>query len=568
MKRRLVMLLVLLCLLASVFPLAASAESVASKVETYCTVNTDGDCLVSLTATLHLETAEESLTFPLPANASNITMNGASAKTTKTSAAIEVDISKVTSGLTGDFTVRFDYTIPGAVKVNEDRHLQLTLPLLCGFAYPVQTTSFIITLPATITEKPSFTSIYRQTSIESDLKYVVNGNMISGSSESILNDHEGVTMTLMVSEDMFPGVSTYQRTGNPEVIPMLICAGLALLYWLIFLRTAPLLPSRSIAPPESITAGELGCRLTLSGGDLTMMVMSWAQLGYVLIHMDGNGRVLLHKRMDMGNERSLFEIRVFKALFGSRRVVDGTGIQYAKLCRRVAAMVPGEKTMCKASSGNMKVFRVICCGAHVFCGICVAMNMTSILALQILLAIILAVLGAVTAWQIQEIAYRTHLRGKTRVYIGLVCCLVWILLGFLCGEVVIPLCAVLGQFAASYLAAYGGRRSDLNRRDACQILGLRHYLKRISKADIQRMMKNDPDYFFRVAPYALALGVINPFAKNFGKKKLEQCPYLVTKVHGKRTAEEWARLMSQAADMMDARCRRMELEKWAVVKVR
>ena len=98
--------------------------------------------------------------------------------------------------------------------------------------------------------------------------------------------------------------------------------------------------------------------------------------------------------------------------------------------------------------------------------------------------------------------------------------------------------------------------------------GLRHYLKRIPKEEIQRLTKTDPDYFFNMAPYALSLGIIHPFASNFGSKKLEQCPYLMTRVHGKRTAAEWAELMAQAADMMDARYRRMEIEKWTAVQVR
>ena len=579
LKRRLAVLL-LCCLLFTVIVLPASAESSATKVQTYVTVTPEGDCLVSMTATLHLESAEDSLTFPLPANAKDITMNGQSARTTKGDSAILVDLSRATGGLIGDFTVAFSFTIPDAVKlyVSEETDkemvengkplLILTVPLLNGFSHPVQSLEFIVTLPGDIAYYPNFTSTYRQTSIGSDLEYDIDKKMLSGHSIVPLNDHDSVTMTMVVTQEMFPTVSTYRRVGNPEVVPMLICAGLALLYWLIFLRTLPLIRRRSVTPPEGLSAGEIGCHLTLAGGDLTMMVMNWAQLGYILIQLDGHGRVLLHKRMDMGNERSLFEVRIFKTLFGTRRVVDATGIPYAKLSRKVFAMIPGERSLRKEGPGSMKVFRALCCGSQVFCGICVAMNMTSILILQVMFSLILGAFGAISAWQIQEIAYRTHLRGKTRVYIGLVCILIWIILGILCGQWIIPLCAVLGQMLASYFAAYGGRRSDIGRHDAGQILGLRHYLKRIPKEEIQRLTKTDPDYFFNMAPYALSLGIIHPFASNFGSKKLEQCPYLMTRVHGKRTAAEWAELMAQAADMMDARYRRMEIEKWTAVQVR
>jgi len=565
----------LCCLMVGAMAMPASAESSASKVDSYVTINADGDALVAMTVTLHLEAADENLTFPLPLNATGITMNGSSARTNKTDTAIEVDVGRSTGGLTGDFTVRFDFTLPNAVAVAETeteakiktRYLQLTLPLLSGFSYPVEVLNFVVTLPGDIKYVPDFTSTYMQSSMASALKVNYEGSMLTGSSTTGLNDHEAVTMTMVVPNEMFPSISTYIREGNPELVPMLVFAGLALLYWILTLRTWPLIRRRNVVVPEGISAGELGCHLTLAGGDLTMMAVNWAQLGYILIHMDGN-RVILHKRMEMGNERSPFENKVFNMLFGNRRVVDATGVPYAKLSRKVFSMVPGERNLVKPRSGNMKIFRALCCMSQVFCGICVAMNMTSIGILQILLSIVLSVFGAVSAWQIQEIAYRTHLRGKTRVYVGLVCILIWILLGILCGQWIIPLCAALGQLVMSYFAAYGGRRNDLGRHDAGMILGLRHYMKRISKEDINRLMKADPDYFFNLAPYALALGVIMPFARNFGSRKLDQCPYIVTPVSGKRTAEEWAEILAEAADKIDARYRRMEIEKWTAIRVK
>ena len=575
--RRLLALLGACILLLSVVCIPVSAESSASKVDLLCTVNSDGDCLVSMTVILHLEAAYSEMTFPVPANAKNITLNGSKPTTRSGSSATLVDISKITRDYVGDASIRIEYTIPKAVtynpevaKVNPSRKLlQLQIPLLSGFDYPVDSLNFTITMPTgQMTNKPTFSSIYRQDSIESDLTYEIRGSQIIGASKTTLNDHEGVTMTMLVPQEMFPSVSTYVREGNPELTPMIVFAAIALLYWLLFLRTLPLVRSRASTPPEGITAGELGCRLTLAGGDLTMMVFSWAQLGYLLIHMDGNGRVMLHKRMDMGNERSQFENRVFKLLFGSRRVVDGTGNQYALLCQKVAGMIPNERNMYRGNSGNMKIFRWLACVSQVFCGICVAMNMTSIMILQILLAIILSIFGAVSAWLIQDVAYRTHLRGKVPVYIGLACILIWILLGLLCGQVWIPLGCSLGEFVIGYFAAYGGRRSELGRHDGGQILGLRSYLKRLPRSDISRLLANDPDYFFNLAPYALALGVIKPFANVFGRRKLDQCPYLISTIHGKRTAQEWGRLLGSAADMMDARVRRMSVEKWLAVDIK
>ncbi len=570
--RRLFALLTVCILLSGVLVIPASAESAASKVDMLCTVTSDGDCLVTMNVTLRLEAALDKLTFPLPANAKNITMNNASVSTSKSESATYVDISKISQGYVGEAAMRFEYTIPEVVKVvkiNNEKKLQLDLPLLCGFDYPVESLSFTITMPTgTMSNDPSFTSIYRQSSIASDLDVNVRGSQIIGSSKAIMNDHEGVTMTMLVSEEMFPTVSTYVREGNPELPYIIGFAVAALLYWILTLRALPLRRTKTSTAPEGVTAGELGCRLTLSGGDLTMMVFTWAQLGYLLISLDGNGRVLLHKRMDMGNERGPFENKVYKMLFGSRRVVDATGIQYAKLCRKVARYVPQERNVFRGNSGNMKIFRGIACICQIFCGICVAMNMTGIMPLAILMAIILSVFGAVSAWLIQDVAYRTHLRGKVPVLIGLICIVIWILLGLMCGQVWIPLCCSLGQWLFGYFAAYGGRRSDLGRHDAGQVLGLRHYLKHLPRNEINRLLMNDPDYYFNMAPYALAMGVINPYSQAFGRRNLDQCPYLYTRVSGKRTAEEWGHLFADVADMMDAKARQMQIEKWIPIQVK
>ena len=574
--KRFATLLVCVILLAGCLCLPVSAESAASSVNLMCTVNSEGDCLATMTVNLRLENAMDKLYFPLPLNAKNISLNNSPVSTSRSAAATLVDISKLSRDYVGELVLRFEYTIPEAVqitKINEGTKeeawvLQLAVPLLCGFDYPVESLSFTITMPpGKMTHRPTLTSIYRQTSIESDIPFQVAGSQIIGSTKTVMNDHEGVTLTMIVPEEMFPTVSTYVREGNPELPYIIGFAVAALLYWLLTLRTWPIIRTQTTTAPEGITAGELGCRLTLSGGDLTMMVFSWAQLGYLYISLNDNGRVLLHKRMDMGNERSQFENKIYKMLFGTRQVVDATGFGYAKLVRKVQRIVPQERNMYLRNSGNVKIFRALACMSQIFCGICVAMNMTGVLPLAILLAIILVPFSMVTAWLIQDVAYRTHLRGKTPVLIGFVCILLWIVLGLLCGQVWIPLGCVVGQWFYGYLAAYGGRRSELGRHDAGQVLGLRRYVKRLPKDDISRFLRNDPDYYFNYAPYALALGVINPYSRAFGQRKLEPCPYLAVKATGKHTAEDWGHILAETADLMDHKARRMQIEKWLAVKI-
>ena len=82
--------------------------------------------------------------------------------------------------------------------------------VVSGFEFPVEQLSFVITMPpGNMPNAPKFTSIYRQESIASDLTVTVSSNQIIGASKTILNDHEGITMTMLVDQKMFPTVSTY-----------------------------------------------------------------------------------------------------------------------------------------------------------------------------------------------------------------------------------------------------------------------------------------------------------------------------------------------------------------------
>lgn len=565
MKRRIFAFVLCLMMLTLCIP-SASADSAASSIQIYASVNSDGDAEVTMTVRLRLETPVESLSFPLPANATNVKMNEGAVNSTKTSTAVMVDLGSAVKGYTGELNVAFQYSIPDVVRM-VDSKMTLVLPLLSGFEYPVESVNLTVMLPGAIEGRPVFKSTYHQDDIETILSTSINNNVITGLITRQLKDRETLSMTLAVSESMFGGVSTYVRVGNPEIVPMSVCAVLALLYWLLFLRAFPLLRIRRATPPEGITAGELGNRLTFCGADLTMMVFSWAQLGYITIHLDDDGRVTLHKRMEMGNERSAFEVKIFQLLFGKRRYIDGTGNSYALLARKVASSIPGKKILCKPRSGNVKIFRWIACGVQLFCGVCFAMNFTGITALQWILAVVLGLAGAVTAWMIQDGMFRLHLRYKLPLILSLVIGVLWVLLGLWAGQWIMGLLSVLGQILAGIAAAYGGRRTDLGRQNGCQILGFRHYLKTVSKEDLNRIQANDPEYFYNTLPFAMALGVDKAFAKGFGRRKLPPCPYFHCGVHQRMTAEEWVDFLHEAAEILDSRQRQMQWEKYAVIHI-
>ena len=566
MKRRF-FAFILCCMLIFSCAIPAYADSSATYVKNITTVTSDASCQVTLQVNIRMDTLEDDVSFPLPLGAKDVKVNNSSARATKANGALMVDISSIVGNSVGDHSLKFDFRLDDVVRYEDEKYI-LELPLLCGFDYTVETMEFTVTLPGDIVYQPTFTGGYRQTTVESIMTVVVQGNMISGSVNAPLDDRETLTMTLQVPADMFPSVSTFQRTGNPEIVPMVIFGVAAIVYWLIFLRNGPLLRARRTTAPEGVSAGELGCRLTLAGADLTMMVFHWAQMGYLLIHLDDNGRVILHKRMDMGNERSLFEVKTFRALFGKRKVVDGTGYQYAKLARKLSRQIPGEQAMISGKAFHVKVFRVLGCCVNLFAGICLAMNMTGNQVLQVLFSVIFAAFGVFSAWHIQGGMYKIHIRGRQQLIFGMIMGDVWLILGLIAGQFLIALIPFLVQILFGLMAAFGGRRTELGKVNAAQILGLRQHLLKVGKEELHRLRKNDPEYFFNMAPFALTMGVEKKFAGKFGRKKLPPCPYLVSSRHHRMDALHWAQLMKQAADTLDARKKQMERDQFAIIKVK
>lgn len=552
------------------------AESSASKVESWATVTSGGACQVTMTVRINMDTPAAGLTFPLPRGAKDVAVNGNSARTYSSASDPDVVLTDLSflDGYIGENTVTFSYTLSDVLHTERNEqtkrsYLVMSVPLLSGFDYPVKELAFSITMPGDVTgKKPTFTSGFLQTNIESIVNCVTGGSLISGTVTQTLQDKEKLTLVMEVDEDMFPGKLIIAREGNPEAVPMAICAAAALLYWLLFMRCLPLLRQRRTEQLEGVTAGELGCHLTAAGADLTMMVFTWAELGYLRILPDKRGRVYLQRRMKMGNERTAFENRCFHSLFSKGDLVDATGVPYARLCIKVSETISGVKEMYLRRAGNAFLFRALACGVSLFSGICLAMNFTTNSTLQVILSIGLGLLGIVTAWAIQDGVYRLHIRGKLPIYFATVAYVLWITLGILSGAWLIALLAVLAQILAGLAAAYGGRRSDLGRHQAGLILGLRHYLGTISKDELARITENNPDFFFQMLPYAIALGVDTRFAKLFGDQKMPQCSYLAAREDRRRTAAEWALLLRKTADRMDARQRKMQLEKWLMVSRR
>ena len=552
---------VFLCvLLLAPFILPANAATEATRVDLQAIVYGDGTCQVALTATIHVEQGHDALYFPVPLNASSVMLAGSRASLTESGSVLLIELDDYIGPALGDIPLSISYTLSDVAVRDGNDQPQLQLPLLSGFSYPIKNFSFSVTMPGQVSAKPTFVSGYHQANIEKDLVFNVDGAMVRGSAVTELKDHESLTMGLVVPEGMFD-------LSAPAAPSLTVCywaigvlAVLALSYWLLKLRCSKVKKTTAASAPDGYTAGELACLLNQQGANLTMMVFTWGQLGYVLIQVDRHGRVLLHKRMEMGNERSAFECRCFQMLFAKRTVVDTTSLAYARLRQKVDAHQPDMHSFVDPKCGSINIFRALGAGMAMFFGVCIGINLSSGAVLQWLLAFLLGGCGLFSGWYLQGYAYclripNPYRRRNTWIHVA-----VWLALGFLAGQLALAAVACLVQYIVGLMAAFGGRRTQEGKRMMSQILGLRRYMKKLSQSQLQQIHETNLEFFHAMAPYAMTLGVDQQFARRYGAIQLPTCSYLTTGMDGHMTAPEWNRLMRRTADSMDGRFRQLRTE--------
>ena len=541
--------LLIFCLSFSAF-----AANDVERAGLIATVAEDGSCQVTLTISLRMEQTDRTMRYPVPGNAQNVLLNGSPVGTYYANGVQQVDLSGVILADAQQVTFTLQYTVTTVVSGS-----QVQLPLLSGFQLPVNYLDFTVKLPGDIQGKPAFSSTYHQSDIEKDLSWNYAGDTITGRSLNQIKDYESLYLYVPVSNGMFSVDTVGLFSTDVHKIGMWICGILAVVYWLFFLRVFPPKLRRSTQPPQGHTAGSLGSVLTLDGTDLSLMILSWAQMGYVVLEARRDHKVLIHYAMGMGNERSEFEQRTFNKLFNRRSVIDTGSLQYASLCKTVAAQAGPARSLIHKRSGNMLILRILTALFGLFAGMFAGLCLPLTGFLQVFLAITYSAAGFLCAWGIQNGTQGLILWRPYRLKTGIAAFVLWLALCTVANVLVFGIFTALIFLFFGLLGTYGGRRTEEGKRTLEQVLGLRKHLRTLDRDAVSHIQAQDPEYFHNMLPYALALGADTLFARRFNKEKLPDCPYIVG-ITGGRTAMEYSTLFRQIHESMNARYRQLSRE--------
>ena len=547
MKRLLICLFCCLLLCTA----ALAAEPAITSLKTDCVVTGSGDAEFTQTVSIQLDTPVNELQFPLGENARSASIVGYKAGRT-TEDGITILTLKSDAGISGSRTFTLHYTLPGLVSA-QDGVQTLTLPLLCAkWAFPIENYAFTVTLAEAFPATPGFTSGYQGDVIEDYMTTSVQENVLTGSTTVSLKDHEALTMTLEAPDGFFSGKHAAWSAGSATTVLIFVCAALGLLYWLLKLRSPRLSRALRPLPPDSAQPGELPYLLCGRSADFNAMVLHWASLGYLSISVSAEGHVLLHRRVDMGNERRRYERKLMSVLFGESDVCDSASSRYKRAAAAAQGVVPRfwQRRLYRRDSGNPAILIGLSC---------IACALASLASVSLLLtdggwrwlALVASLpLGGVLARLVQRAFSAAYLDRKIELGMGVLACVLLLLVGRLSGAMLPMAAAVLLALFTGWQTLHGGQRSDLGTMLVSQTIGFRRFLTRMSDHRIKLQLQNDPQYFYKTLPYALALGCARGFVERFGKLELEPCEWLTQADKHPRTGAEFYAALREMLDTL------------------
>lgn len=503
-------------------PLAG--ETAIRRLEITGIVDEKGTANISMNIQMHVVGVVEQLRFAMPENAKDREIAGFRTKSSSENGLRYLTVSN-SSGFTGDQTFTLTYSLPGLVSKGEESQ-KLELPLLAAQDYRVGQVALAVNLPKNFTSFPSFTSGYYGEIIEDYMEFSASGKAVVGTVNVILQDSDSLTMSLTVPEGYFAG--RYKEGGLSKVLTVVVIllVVLALLYWWRTLQSTALRPQARTLPPDGVNPGDLPYLLAGGNADFNMLVSHWATLGYLSFYVNKSGHVILRRRMSMGNERRAYERKLFDLLFGNDNLCDGASVRYKKVGERAMAVLPRYwgKRLYDKRSGSPFLAKLLCCLASAFATV-IAMDAVGPEKLHGLFLIVGFVAGFALCWLMQSAFGRFYLGDWVRVAIGCCCGLLLLILGGLGGIALTMAPTVAVAAFIGWQTTHGGRRSPYGQEVISQTMGFRRFLLHVSEHHLLQMLRRDPQFFYKMLPYAEAMGQGRRFVALFHDVRLEPCQW-------------------------------------------
>ncbi len=526
---RFALTLLALALALGVSASAAVTQFDATALDVRFTVSDDGSYTAVMTAALSFDGADTSIELPLGANVSSAEATGYDSRLRQDDdgsfyLTLTTDQSFV---VPGSYTVAWSGNLP--FTSDEETGVAAAVELLSAhWPGAVSNVTFTVTMPAAVAEEAVLLESGYYGELAGDAAgLTVSGTSIKGVAAGPLLDHESLLLRLSLPAGYFTEPDPVAGFFAPGRLVVPLLAALCLLYWFFTLRSPRTRCRPQMLPPDGVCAGDVPFLLYGARPEAALTVVQWASLGYLSLHA-GRRAVRLERHMGMGNERKGYERRLFAEIFGGGGTAAGSGAAFRRRCASVERPLAAHwsRRIFDRHSGSPALLRI---GAAAACAVSCGRAGASLDPLRFpgwLLTALCAAAGF-GAGLLLMAGCRCAMR-RTQLPMtaaGVAALLAMLLFGGLTGvRVGMVLACALALFAGLATAS-GGRRTRPGSDMLARLRSLRRFLSSAEPKQLRRLLRQDPQYYYQMLPFAEALGIGKAFSARFGSIRLEPCAW-------------------------------------------
>lgn len=361
----------------------------------------------------------------------------------------------------------------------------------------------------------------------SRVSYSLNDNVLAGSCEELLYG-EAVT----VFKSFENGYFKYEKSYGFDYILLgliLITLSLILFYFFKHKEKMPVVNIVEFKAPEGLTPTEVGYLNDgeLTGDDLSALIVYWASKGYIRIVEESKDKILLVKLSSLPSSAKKHEKILFEEIFYSRMSVyvsdltniisNETGFECAQSTKKE---MKGCFTKSKDWIANILVWLLL----SIFVMVGKNMIQTYVSGVNLLLQSILLIVicvGSACFWFNDRNKFKySKQKYKLYYFVNLIAIFVPLISFMFLIEtysdafyikywfVLLPILFVL-------LIPKIERYTEEGKKLLGKVRGLKEYIEVAEKDKLEMLVKENPEIFFEVLPYAYVLGVSDVYMKKF-----------------------------------------------------
>ncbi len=402
---------------------------------------------------------------------------------------------------------------------------------------PVDRVEFKILFPKDVSSftKEFYSGAYGSL-VNNNVNYTVEGNVIFGTVETGLREYEALTIWMPVSDDFFSYPKIFDYTTYSTLYAVLFTVIAGLLY-IRFGKNGLLVETVEFNPPAGYSSSQVGYIYdgVVDDKDIVSLIIEWASKGYLTIEELDENTIRLNKISEIDPKAIDAEKTLFYDLFHGRDSVTTKELEHSFYTSVNAAKVSitrhfrenRDNRIYRKTEDKLKILlSILVITITVFHSCAIIYNEGFFAHQAFKFSLEYSLIGIVpVGFIIFFIFYSKNRTLHKNDVIALkiiplmfaIMHTVFQFLIFFTNERVLMNLMVMASYLISLyiISIMRNKLTDKGMELQGKVLGLRTFIQLAEKDKLEMLVHDDPEYFYKILPYAYVLNVTDIWSKKF-----------------------------------------------------